>query len=86
MLKLYPMSYSKDRKMAKVRARLIEYPAQEMNTPEAMSGATIEWHIPNRSACGSLSEYKDLGTEFTLQCDDGVLRVKMDEKGKWFVS
>jgi hypothetical protein len=71
--------------MAKVRANLVEYPEQKMNTTEAFNGLTMEWHIPNVSPCGSLSEYKDVAHQFILCCVDGNLLVEMDENGKWFV-
>lgn len=82
---LYPMSYSKDRRMAKVRAKIVQYPEQKMNTTEAFNGLTLEWHIPHLSACGSLSEYKNMAHEFILHCDDGTLRVEMGDDEKWYV-
>ena len=87
MIHLYPMIYSKVKRLAKVRALLIEYPEQKMNTVPAINGKTMEWRTADDARPGSLNEYFEvLGTtEAILHCSDGTFRVDRNDNGKWYV-
>ena len=79
MIHLHPMIYSKAKSMAQVRAKLVEKPEQ------LCESGNMEFHLPGRSACGTLSEYGKVTNTAIIHCVDGDLVVEQDTFGRWYV-